>query len=229
MTTNNSAHINSTNKQPAKKVTPYLAIFDLDETLIAADSASLWSAYLVEKGVAPSSLLQEEKEMMEAYAKGQMDMDDYMQATLKPMIGMDDTAIAGLVDEFIVQRIKPALYQDAIERIEWHKRRGDTILVISATGEHLVKPIAQLLGADDAIAINLEQVDGKFHRQDNRYTQLPIWKGDQDESLARPTRYRVQRQLRIQRLYQRPSTIGRSRSPICRQPGPCTGASRPDE
>ncbi|MDV5167802.1 HAD family hydrolase [Photobacterium rosenbergii] len=162
MTTNNSANVNSTNKQPAKKVTPYLAVFDLDETLIAADSASLWSAFLVEKGVAPSTLLQEEQELMEAYAKGQMDMDDYMQATLKPMIGMDNTAITALVSEFIVQHIKPALYQDAIERIEWHKRRGDTILVISATGEHLVKPIAHLLGADDAIAINLEQVDGKF-------------------------------------------------------------------
>ena len=91
MTTNNSANINSTNKQPAKKVTPYLAIFDLDETLIAADSASLWSAYLVEKGIAPSITSARRERMMEAYAKGQMDMDDYMQATLKPMIGMDDS------------------------------------------------------------------------------------------------------------------------------------------
>lgn len=162
MTTNNSETNRLASHTHTSKITPYLAIFDLDETLIAADSASLWSAYLVDKGVAPSTLLVDEKEMMEAYAKGQMDMNSYMQATLKPMIGLDGSTITELVDEFIECHIKPALYQDAVDRIQWHKRRGDKILIISATGEHLVKPIAHLLGADDAIAINLEQIDGKF-------------------------------------------------------------------
>ncbi|MCQ1059263.1 HAD family hydrolase [Photobacterium sp. DNB23_23_1] len=180
--------INSVTNSPATNVMPYLAIFDLDETLIAADSASLWSAYLVEKGVAPSTLLVEEKQMMQAYAKGKMDMESYMQATLKPMIGMDDSAISVLVDEFIKHHIKPALYQDAISRIQWHKRRGDKILVISATGEHLVKPIADMLGADDAIAINLEQVDGKFtgkttgtlSYQYGKVIRMKAWLDEQD-------------------------------------------------
>ncbi|AJR06116.1 HAD family hydrolase [Photobacterium gaetbulicola] len=162
MKTHPPANYQLTNNYSVSNNKPYLAIFDLDETLIAADSASLWSAYLVSKGIAPASLLLEEKAMMEAYAKGQMDMDAYMQTTLKPMVGMDEITIDMLVNEFIEQHIKPALYQDAVNRITWHKRRGDTVLVISATGEHLVKPIANLLGADDAIAINLEHIDGKF-------------------------------------------------------------------
>jgi len=58
--------------------TPYLAIFDLDETLIAADSASLWSALIVNKGLAPDTLLIEEQELMKAYAKGTLDMNDYI-------------------------------------------------------------------------------------------------------------------------------------------------------
>jgi phosphoserine phosphatase len=71
-----------------KITTPsYLAIFDLDETLIAADSASRWNHFLVEKGLAPVSLLTHEHAMMTAYAKDTLDMTSYMTATLEPLKG----------------------------------------------------------------------------------------------------------------------------------------------
>ncbi|MGF1688188.1 HAD-IB family hydrolase [Photobacterium japonica] len=151
-----------TNTNSVSNVSPYLAVFDLDETLIAADSASLWNAYLVEQGFAQESLLLEEKNRMQAYQKGRMDMHAYMATTLAPLIGMHMDEISHIVDDFIEKRIKPAVYADALARIKWHKQRGDTVLVISATGEHLVKPIAQLLGADDALAINLQLDNGKI-------------------------------------------------------------------
>ncbi|OLQ74175.1 hydrolase [Photobacterium proteolyticum] len=168
--------------------TPYLAVFELDETLIAADSASLWSEHIAEKGLAPENQIAEEHELISAYAKGTMDMDRYMQATLKPIIGMDRRTLTQLVAEFVEEKIKPALYNDAISRIQWHKQRGDKVLVISATGEHLVKPIAKLLGADDAIAINLEQINGiitgrttgTLSYQQGKVTRMKAWIAEQD-------------------------------------------------
>ena len=139
--------------------------------------------------------LAEERELMSTYANGTMDMDRYMQATLKPIIGMDSKTLTQLVAEFIERKIKPAFYADAISRIQWHKQRGDIVLVISATGEHLVKPIAKLLGADDAIAINLEQIKRHHHRQNNRNTQLSTRKGDKNESMDRRSRHSVQGKL----------------------------------
>ncbi|MGL5708236.1 MAG: HAD family hydrolase, partial [Aeromonas sp.] len=44
-----------------------LALFDLDETLIAGDSASLWLAYMVVEALAPASMLAEEQAMMSLY------------------------------------------------------------------------------------------------------------------------------------------------------------------
>ena len=177
-----------THTNQAKSCKPYLAIFDLDETLIAADSASLWSEFITVKGLASKSQLAEEQELMTAYAKGTLDMNTYMQATLKPIIGMDSHTLAQLVEEFIEQKIKPAFYTDAISRIEWHKQRGDKVLVISATGEHLVKPIAKMLGADDAIAINLEQINGiitgntigTLSYQQGKVIRMKAWIADQD-------------------------------------------------
>ena len=177
-----------TQTNQAMSSSPFLAIFDLDETLIAADSASLWSVFIVEKGLASDSLLAEEQELMKAYAKGTLDMHDYMKATLKPIAGMDSSILAELVGEFIEQKIKPALYPDAVTRIEWHKKRGDKILIISATGEHLVKPIADMLGADDAIAINLEQINGiitgntigTLSYQQGKVVRMKAWLAEQD-------------------------------------------------
>ncbi|PSW19795.1 HAD-IB family hydrolase [Photobacterium sanctipauli] len=176
------------NTTTPSKAKPFLAIFDLDETLIAADSASLWSAFLVERGIASTTLLEEEQDFMKAYAKGDMDMNSYMKATLKPMVGLDNGTVTKLVDAFIEEKIKPAIYQDAIARIEWHKKRGDKVLVVSATGEHLVKPIASMLGADDAIAINLEQINGSFtgntvgalSYQQGKVTRMKTWLDEQE-------------------------------------------------
>ncbi len=140
----------------------YLAIFDLDETLIAADSARLWNHFLVEKGLAPSSLLTHEHAMMAAYTKGSLDMDHYMKTTLEPLKGKTPHTIKQLVDEFIHVVITPAIYPQALDRIEWHRKRGDHILIISATGEHLVKPIATALGIDNVIAIEIEQNQGVY-------------------------------------------------------------------
>lgn len=166
----------------------YLAIFDLDETLIAADSASLWNHFIVAKGLAPISLLSEEQAMMAAYTKGTLDMDSYMAATLAPLKGKSQQHIKQLVDEFITEMITPAIYQQALERIEWHRKRGDHILIVSATGEHLVKPIAQSIGVDDVIAINLEvngdiytgKTTGILSFKEGKVARLKTWLQQQD-------------------------------------------------
>ncbi|WP_240000606.1 HAD family hydrolase [Photobacterium kishitanii] len=168
----------------------YLAIFDLDETLIAADSASLWNNFIVTKGLAPVSLLTQEQAMMAAYTKGTLDMDSYMTATLAPLKGKSPQQIKPLVDEFITTIITPAIYQQALERIEWHRKRGDHILIISATSEHLVKPIATILGINDVIAINLEQNHGVYTGEttgilsfkEGKVERLKIWLQQQDHN-----------------------------------------------
>lgn len=166
----------------------YLAIFDLDETLIAADSASLWNHFIVAKGLGPISLLTEEQTMMRAYGKGTLNMDSYMTATLALLKGKSQQQIKQLVDEFISEIITPTIYPQALNRIEWHRKRGDHILIISATSEHLVKPIATVLGVDDVIAINLEVNDdiytgkttGILSFKEGKVERLKTWLQQQD-------------------------------------------------
>jgi len=139
-----------------------LALFDLDETLIDDDSASLWIRWLVAEGFAPAELEQQEQQLMQLYYQGKLSMEDYMQATLTPLTGLSTQTVAGWVQRYIRRDILPRVYPAARERLLWHRERGDCILVISATGEHLVAPIAEQLGADGALAIGVSIEDGRF-------------------------------------------------------------------
>ncbi|WP_107850645.1 HAD family hydrolase [Oceanimonas marisflavi] len=139
-----------------------LAIFDLDETLIAGDSATLWLTFLAERGLVSKALLAEERRLMDDYYAGTLDMNVYMALTLSPIEGRRPEELAPLVEEFITRHIAPIVYPQARERLAWHRAQGHRCLIISATGEHLVRPIAHHLGVADAIGVQTEIVQGRY-------------------------------------------------------------------
>lgn len=163
-----------------------LALFDLDETLICEDSTGLWLRWLVSQGFAAEELLEQERLLMAQYYQGTLAMEEYMSTTLSPLAGMAAPTVAGWIRRFIQRDILPRVYPSARERISWHQQRGDTVIVISASGEHLVEPIAQHLGADGALAIGVEIVDGRYSGatygtmtyKEGKVTRVADWKKD---------------------------------------------------
>ncbi len=139
-----------------------LAIYDLDHTLIAGDSASLWLSYMVEIGWASADLLKQEQRLMNDYVLGKMAIDEYMQLCLKPMIGRHQAEVAQQVQDFIQQKISLLLYTDAVYELVRTERAGCERLIISATADFLVKPIAQYLDVRHVLAINTELKEGCY-------------------------------------------------------------------
>jgi len=133
-----------------------LAIFDLDETLIHGDCATLWSEQMGRLGwVDPESFMRQNNELMEAYSNGELAMEDYMAFSLEPMIGRTPEEIDHLVEPWVEDFIEPIIYSDATKCIAAHRAAGDRILVISASGVHLVKAIADRIGIDEVLGIEL--------------------------------------------------------------------------
>lgn len=139
-----------------------LALFDLDETLISDDSSGLWIRWLADKGLAPPELAEQEQYLIKQYYQGQLSMACYMTSTLSPLIGKDTTEVAGWVERFIAHDILPLIYPKAREQLAWHRNRGDYIVIISATGEHLVTPIAQHFAADASLSIGVAVENGRY-------------------------------------------------------------------
>lgn len=142
-----------------------LALFDLDETLIDGDSASLWLAYMVAGELAPASMIAEEQALMSLYHQGMLDMHQYMVFTLQPLAGKSRQWLDQLAHHFAERVLRERLYPEGVARIDWHRKRGDELVLISASGEHLVAPMAKMLGMDHCVAIRLDEEEGMLTGQ----------------------------------------------------------------
>ncbi len=174
-----------------------LALFDLDDTLLDGDSATLWFHFMVAKGIAPAAMLAEEERMMARYYAGELEMADYMAFTLQPLAGKSIQEVEAWVQEFVRTVIPARLFAEGQARIEAHRADGDRVLIISASGEHIVHPIAALLGVNEVLAIELAQQDACYSGQtrgvlsfrEGKVTRLREWMSQQGESLQGSTGY----------------------------------------
>lgn len=140
-----------------------LALFDLDDTLINGDCASLWGQYMITLGwVRQKGFAEREQALMRQYQQGTLMMEEYMSFTLQPLAGRRPDEVEHHVNAFIDDIIAPAMREPASRRIESHLRRGDRNIVISASGEHLVAPIARRFGITETLSIQLEICDDSY-------------------------------------------------------------------
>ncbi|WP_324731128.1 HAD family hydrolase [Pseudomonas paeninsulae] len=169
-----------------------LAIFDLDETLIHGDCASLWSAEMAKLGwVDGESFIKKDHELMALYAEGKLAMEDYMTFSLSPLVGRSAEEVAFVVEPYVEDVIEPLLYSDATRCLANHRAAGDRILIISASAHFLVSAIAARLKVKDVLAIDLEEQHGTYSGRthgvltyrEGKVTRLQAWLEQQGESL----------------------------------------------
>jgi HAD superfamily hydrolase (TIGR01490 family) len=169
-----------------------LAIFDLDETLIHGDCASLWSSEMAKLGwVDGESFLQQDHELMALYAEGKLAMEDYMTFSLSPLVGRSAEEVAFIVEPYVEEVIEPLFYSDATRCLANHRAAGDRILIISASAHFLVSAIAARLKIEDVLAIDIEEQQGTYSGRtqgvltyrEGKVTRLQAWLEEQSESL----------------------------------------------
>lgn len=169
-----------------------LVIFDLDDTLIHGDCATLWSEQMGRLGwVDGESFMRKNDELMAAYSRGELAMEDYMDFSLEPMIGRTPEEIEHLVEPWVEDVIEPLIYSNATRTIAQHRQNGDRILVISASGTHLVKPIAARIGIEEVLGIELDVAHGVYSGKttgvltyrEGKITRLMEWLEQEGEHL----------------------------------------------
>ncbi len=101
-----------------------LAIFDLDNTLLAGDSDHRWGEFLVEKGlVDAANFARTNDQFYEAYQAGNLDMTAYLQFVLAPLTGKTKASVRALQRQFITQCVEPMLLDKAFTLIAAKARR----------------------------------------------------------------------------------------------------------
>jgi HAD superfamily hydrolase (TIGR01490 family) len=140
-----------------------LAIFDLDETLIAGDSDYSWGQFLVCQGKVDARQYHDKNEKFyQDYQRGQLDIREYLAFALQPLARLSREELSALHRQFMAEVIQPMWLPGAVELLHQHRSAGDFLLVITSTNRFVVEPICSRLGVDDLIATELELVDGRY-------------------------------------------------------------------
>lgn len=140
-----------------------LALFDLDYTLLAGDSDHAWGEFLVEQGLVDGPAYREANDRYFAqYQAGTLDIHEFLTFALEPLARLDRATLDALHAEFLERRIRPMIAPGAPGLLEKHRRRGDTLVIITSTNRFVTGPIARLLGVEHLIATEPEEVNGRY-------------------------------------------------------------------
>lgn len=140
-----------------------LAVFDLDNTLLAGDSDYLWGQFLVENGLVDAErYARENRRFYELYTAGGLDIAEFAAFSLQPLIVHGAEALLALRPRFIEEKIAPIVTERARALLERHRAEGDTLLITTATHRFVTEPVAALLGVEHLIATDAEVIDGRY-------------------------------------------------------------------
>lgn len=140
-----------------------LAIFDLDNTLIAGDSDYLWGEFLVAKKLVDAEYFkQKNDEFYQDYENGTLDIFAYLEFSLAPLAEHTKDQLNTLHEEFMLEYIRPIMLPQAQALVDEHKAKGDTLLVITATNRFVTEAIVKSFGIENLLAIEIETKDGRY-------------------------------------------------------------------
>ena len=141
------------------------AFFDLDKTIIASSSTLAFSRPFYQGG-----LINRRAALRSAYAKlmfvqagTDAEQVERLRAHLTSLCqGWDVEQVRSIVEETLHDIVDPLVYAEAAELIREHREQGHDVVVVSASGEEMVAPIAALVGATHSAATRMAVADGRY-------------------------------------------------------------------
>jgi len=173
-----------------------LALFDLDNTLLAGDSDYEWGQFLVDRGVLDrGSYEAQNRAYYDQYLAGTLDIHEFLGFALRPLAAHEPAELERWHAEFMASRIRPMIGAPARALVRKHLDAGDLCAIITATNSFVTRPIAREFGVEHLVATEPEKRNGRFTGKvagipcfrEGKVTRLDEWLAARGERLARFT------------------------------------------
>ena len=171
-----------------------LALFDLDHTLLPLDSDQSWGEFTLSLGwVDPDTFQAKNNGFYADYLAGCLDIHAYVRFSTAAVREKGPAAAAAAHDLFMERVIRPAILPAALDLVEQHRRRGERLVMVTATNEFVTRPIAEAFGMDVLLAVELErdahghftgEIAGVPSLREGKVTRVQQWLATQGKSLA---------------------------------------------
>jgi len=135
-----------------------IALFDLDHTLLPIDSDHSWGEFSITLGWCDAQDFRQRNDAFFAdYQSGRLDIHDYVRFATEAVRRQGPQVAAQAHARFMREVVQPQIRPAALDLIERHRRAGDALAIVTATNEWVTRPIAQALGVQTLIAVELER------------------------------------------------------------------------
>jgi HAD superfamily hydrolase (TIGR01490 family) len=170
-----------------------LAIFDLDNTLLAGDSDHAWGQFLVQQGIVDGKTYQQSNDYFyRQYQQGNLNINDFLAFSLQPLTQHSRQQLDQWHRQFMKEVIMPIRLPKASDLLQRHRDQGDFLMIITATNQFVTGPIAASLEVDALLATVPEIVDDKYTGkvegtpcfQQGKVQRLHQWLETSDHSLT---------------------------------------------
>ena len=141
-----------------------LALFDLDHTLLPLDSDYEWGEFTIRIGWADRAEFgRRNQAFYDAYVAGTLDVHEYVRFATESVCQRGPEAAVAAHARFMREVIAPAIRPEALALLRQHRDAGDEIVIITATNEFVTRPIAEALGVQHLLAVELERGAGGWY------------------------------------------------------------------
>jgi HAD superfamily hydrolase (TIGR01490 family) len=170
-----------------------IALFDLDNTLIAGDSDYLWGCFLVEQGIVDGADYEHANQRFyDQYRVGELDIHEFLAFQLRPLAEHSMDELFEWRAQYIEEKIEPILLPKARALIDRHRQQDDTLVIITATNRFITEPIARLYDIKHLLATEPELSNGRYTGgvtgtpcfQQGKIEILDNWLTQHNETLA---------------------------------------------
>lgn len=140
-----------------------LALFDLDNTLLAGDSDFEWTQFLIDKGVLDRLAFEARNdEFYEQYKAGTLDIFEFLDFQLLSLAMNARADLEAWHAEFMRTRIMPLIGQKARDLVRTHQQNGDLCALVTATNSFVTGTICREFSIAHLIATVPAHQDGEF-------------------------------------------------------------------
>ncbi len=136
------------------------AFFDMDKTLIAENSGSLYMRYRYQRGeISGMELLQGLGAYIQ-YKLGILDIRNWTKNMMVQFRGQNEAELEKEAEAWFEEMVVDTIYPEAAELVRKHQDQGHVVAIVSGATKFVVRPLARRLGIQHLLFTRLEVEEG---------------------------------------------------------------------
>jgi HAD superfamily hydrolase (TIGR01490 family) len=129
-----------------------IAFFDVDKTVLAVNSATLWVRREVRTGRLTRAMAARAAGWTLLYELGFARMEKVIEEAVETLAGQPEADLVARVEAFFREEIADQIRPGARRAIERHRERGDAVALLTSSSNYLGAQVADAVGAHHVLS-----------------------------------------------------------------------------